>query len=105
MQCIQKVQSVDKKRKKHSVRAAQHFQPPFMLFTTPNTHYIFYCIRQVQFDFTKFASYMLTEALDAIFDAILINTKNDICQHIIGTSFAIGPTIAINTTESKTTTL
>lgn len=38
---------------------------------------------------------MLTEALDVIFDAILISTKkNDICQHIIGTSFAIGPTIA-----------
>lgn len=48
---------------------------------------------------------MLTEALDAIFDAILINTKNDICQHIIGTSFAIGPTIAINITELKATPL
>lgn len=49
---------------------------------------------------------MLTEALDAIFDAILISTKkNDICQHIIGTSFAIGPTIAINITESKPTPL
>lgn len=48
---------------------------------------------------------MLTEALDAIFDAILISTKNDICQHIIGTSFAIGPTIAINITEPKPTTL
>jgi hypothetical protein len=46
-----------------------------MLFTTPNTHYISNSIRQVQFDFTKFASYMLTEALDAIFDAILISTK------------------------------
>lgn len=45
---------------------------------------------------------MLTEALDAI----LISTKkNDIRQHIIGTSFAIGRTIAINITESKTTTL
>lgn len=44
---------------------------------------------------------MLTEALDAI----LINTKNDICQHIIGTSFAIEPTIAINITEPKPTTL
>lgn len=29
MQCIQKVQSVDKKRKKHSVRAAQHFPATF----------------------------------------------------------------------------
>lgn len=48
---------------------------------------------------------MLTEALDAIFDAILINTKNDICQHIIGTSFAIGQAIAINITEPKPTTL
>lgn len=49
---------------------------------------------------------MLTEALDAIFDAILISTKkNDISQHIIGTSFAIGRTIAINITESKTTPL
>jgi hypothetical protein len=46
-----------------------------MLFTHPNTHYIFNSIRQVQYDFTKFASYMLTEALDAIFDAILISTK------------------------------
>lgn len=48
---------------------------------------------------------MLTEALDAIFDAILINTKNDICQHIIGTSFAIRPAITINITEPKPTTL
>lgn len=48
---------------------------------------------------------MLTEALDAIFDAILINTKNDICQHIIGTGFAIRPAITINITEPKPTTL
>lgn len=49
---------------------------------------------------------MLTEALDVIFDAILISTKkNDICQHIIGTSFAIGPAITINITEPKATTL
>lgn len=49
---------------------------------------------------------MLTEALDAIFDAILISTKkNDIYQHIIGTSFAIGQTITINITEPRPTTL
>lgn len=49
---------------------------------------------------------MLTEALDAIFDAILIGTKkNDICQHIIGTGFAIRPAITINITEPKPTTL
>lgn len=48
---------------------------------------------------------MLTEALDAIFDAILINTKNGICQHIIGTSFAVGQTIAINITEPNPTPL
>lgn len=49
---------------------------------------------------------MLTEALDVIFDAILISTKkNDICQHIIGTGFARRPAITINITEPKPTPL
>lgn len=49
---------------------------------------------------------MLTEALDAIFDAILINTKKmTFAEHIIGTGFAIRPAITINITEPKPTPL